>query len=112
MVIIGDTSDEDVHKVLPVERTKALLDNIKIPSILIQKEDAENISKILGSQSLSMAIHFPLIKTTDVANIRMILQVDDLRSYDSILALASYKNIFESVMELTIHYKVFKNIDI
>jgi len=35
LAIIGDTNDEDVHKVLPVERTQSLMESIKIPSILI-----------------------------------------------------------------------------
>lgn len=47
MVIIGDTNDEDVHKILPVERTQNLMEKIKIPSILIYKEDAENLKKVL-----------------------------------------------------------------
>lgn len=75
LAIIGDTNDEDVHKVLPVERTQSLMESIKIPSILIQKEDADNISKILdqGGAPISLAIHFPLVKGTDVASLRMIL---------------------------------------
>lgn len=88
LAIIGDTNDEDVHMVLPVEKTQSIMEKIKIPSILVQKEDAENIKRILddsNQNTLALAIHFPLIKSSDVSNIRMILQVDDFRSYDSIL---------------------------
>lgn len=91
------------------------MEQIKIPSILIQKEDAENIKQVLNDtneHTLSLAIHFPLVKSNDVGNIRMILQVDDFRSYDSILALSRFKEIFQELMELTIHYKVFKNVDV
>ena len=42
---------------------------------------------------------------------RIILQVDDFRSYDSILQINIFKNIFKDSMDLTIHYKVFKNTD-
>lgn len=77
------------------------MEKIKIPSVLIQKEDADNIKGVLlqGSNSkLTLAIHFPLIKSNDVATIRMILQVDDFRSYDSIMAIERYKNIFKEYM--------------
>ena len=51
------------------------MDSIKIPSILIQKEDAENVMKIVeqGGMPISLAIHFPLVKGTDVASLRLIL---------------------------------------
>lgn len=52
-MIIGDTNNEDVHKVLPIERTANLMEKIKIPSILIQKSDAENVKNVLNSSEKS-----------------------------------------------------------
>lgn len=51
------------------------MNQIIIPSILIQKKDALNLTNILNSdeRSLSLAIHFPLTKANDVASIKMIL---------------------------------------
>lgn len=40
----------------------------------------------------------------------MILQVDDFRSYDSVIAFHKYKKIFKENMLYSIHYKVFKNV--
>lgn len=97
LVVIGDTNDEDVHKVLPIERTETLMEKIHVPSILIQKQDADNLRKVLDqgpSIPLTMAIHFPLVKSNDVATMRMILQVDDYRSYESIMAIEKYKKVF------------------
>ena len=37
MVIIGDNNEEDIHKVLPIEQNLEILNQIKIPSILIEK---------------------------------------------------------------------------
>jgi len=34
-VIIGNTNQEDVHKILPVEKTESLMNKIRIPSILV-----------------------------------------------------------------------------
>ena len=59
-----------------------------------------------------MAIHFPLVKANDVATIRLILQVDDFRSYDSLISIYKYKEIFKDNLNLSIHYKVFKNLPI
>ena len=113
LVIIGDTNEEDVHKILPIERTTELMNKIRVPSILVQKEDAENIRKVLDGRdevrTLTMAIHFSLVKADAVATIRLILQVDDFRSYDSLIALSKYRNLFRESMNLKVHYKVFKN---
>ena len=115
LVIIGDTNNEDVEKLLAVEKTAKLMERIHIPSIIISKDDADNFRNLLLNQQnnqhmITLAIHFPLIKAYDVANIKMILQVDDLRSYDAIINLSKYRKAFEKNMSLTIHYKVFKNI--
>lgn len=114
LVIIGDTDNEDVSKILPVEKTVELMDKIKIPSILIAKSDADNFRNLLinqqdSHQTITLAIHFPLVKAYNVSSIRMILQADDFRSYDAILNLDKYHKAFEGSMDLTVHYKVFKN---
>lgn len=113
LVIIGDTDNEDVSKILPVERTTALMEKIHIPSLLISKADAENFRNILANPDgpmVSLAVSFDLVKAYDLADIKMILQVDDHRSYDAILNLDQYHNDFKENMSLTIHYKVFKNL--
>lgn len=114
MAIIGDTDNEDVSKILPVEKTVELMDKIHIPSILISKSDADNFRNLLVNQSdthqmLIIAIHFPLVKSYNTSNMKMILQVDDFRSYDAILNLEKYYKAFRNNMSLTIHYKIFKN---
>lgn len=75
LVIIGDNNEEDVHKVLPIERTKKLVDSIVTPSILLDKTDADRMRNILtgSNQEIQLAIHFPLVKSNDVADLRMIL---------------------------------------
>lgn len=42
LVIITDNNTEDVHRIFPIERSKKTLDQIKIPSVLINVEDAKN----------------------------------------------------------------------
>ncbi len=34
-VLISDNNQEDVHRIFPVERTKEMLDKVKIPAVLI-----------------------------------------------------------------------------
>ena len=114
-VIIGDTDNEDVSKILPVEKTVELMDKIHIPSILISKSDADNFRNFLINQNndhsaFTIAIHFPLVKAFSFANMKMILQVDDFRSYDAVLNLNRYHDAFKDNMSLTIHYKIFKNV--
>lgn len=113
MVIIGDTADEDVRKIMPVERTVELINKIHIPSILINREDTEHFKRVLeeGKDSqITMAVDFQLVKHTDRSHIKMILQTDDFRSYEAVAALKGYYKPFRQFMELTFHYKVFKNV--
>ena len=115
LVLIGDTNNEDVSKILPVERTTALMEQIHIPSVLISKGDAENFRNILKQQDgpmITMAVNFELVKGYDTSDIKMILQVDDFRSYDAILNLDRYHDDFKDSMSLTVHYKVFKNLPV
>lgn len=117
LVIIGDTNNEDISRILAVERTVELMDKLHIPSILIPKKDAETFKNTLEStekegQLISLAIDFPLVKAYDMVNIKMILQVDDFRSYDAIINLHRYHTDFKDHMSLTVHYKIFKNIPV
>lgn len=115
LVIMGDTSDEDVRKIMPIEKTAEVLNKINIPSILIGKKDADNFKAVFDDpvatdKSISFAINFALIKRNDKADLKMILQADDFRSYDSIVAFHPYYKKFTGSLDLRIHYKVFKNL--
>lgn len=115
LVIMGDTSEEDVRKIMPIEKTAELLNKIKVPSILIGKKDADNFKSILNDNTLrdntiSFAINFSLIKKNDKADLKMILQVDDYRSYETIVTFSPYYKQFHESIDLKIHYKVFKNL--
>ena len=115
LVLIGDTADEDVTKVMPVERTVELLNRIHIPSILIGREDLENFKRVFDSnndkeRAITMAVNFNLVKKSDLSSVKMILQVDDFRSYDSVASFSGYYKPFQKYMDLTIHYKIFKNL--
>lgn len=115
LVIMGDTSEEDVRKIMPIEKTAEILNKITIPSILIGKRDADNFKTIfedptLTDKTISFAINFALIKRTDKADLKMILQADDFRSYDAIVAFFPYYKKFKANLDLKVHYKVFKNL--
>lgn len=77
MVIIGDTLNEDIHKIIAVEKSQELLDKIRIPSILISQSDANTLKSALSSsvdeQSIVLAINFPLVKANQVSNMKIIL---------------------------------------
>jgi hypothetical protein len=124
LVLIADNNVENVHKIFPVERTKEMLDRIHIPSILISKEDGDNIKAAIdapngsrpheGASSglVELAIHFNLIKVHNQANIRIILQVDDYRSYDLITEFMSYYKKFSPIINLQVHFKIFMNTEV
>jgi hypothetical protein len=124
LVLIADNSSEDVHKIFPVERTKEMLDRIHIPSVLISKEDGDNFKAAIdapngnrpheGSSSglVELAIHFDLIKIHNLANIRIILQVDDYRSYDLISDFINMYPKFKDIINLKIHLKIFLNANV
>ncbi len=117
-VIISDNRQEDVHRIFPVERSKEILDEVKIPSVLISQQDSENILKaieatgdkmsIRNSQSVEMAIYFELTKTYKKSSLKFIISVDDYRSYDLLLSFYPIYHIFKRNMLLKIHFKLFK----
>lgn len=124
LVLIADNNVENVHKIFPVERTKELLDRIHIPSVLISKEDGDNFKAAIdapngnrpheGSSSglVELAIHFDLIKIHSQANVRIILQVDDYRSYDLINDFLTVLPRFKDIINLKIHFKIFQNANV
>lgn len=56
MVIITDNNEEDIHKIFPIERTKAHLQEVTIPAILISQQDAKQFEKAI---ELSQSNHSP-----------------------------------------------------
>ena len=120
LVLIADNNNEDVHKIFPVERTKEMLDKVHIPSVLISKADSDNFLGVIeapnanrphesGSGVLELAVYFDLVKSHSVSNVKLILQVDDYRSYDVISDFLANIKSFESYIDLKILFKVFFN---
>lgn len=115
LVIMGDNADEDVSKIMPIEKTAEVLNKITIPSLLIAKKDADNFKNVFNDLTaadkfISFAINFSLIKRNDKADLKMILQVDDFRSYETITSFSPYYTKFKQSIDLKVHYKVFKNL--
>ena len=119
LVMVADNNNEDVHKIFPVERTKDQLDKVNIPSILITKQESEDIlvslnkpamhSDIGVNSSVEMAIHFELTKSDDLTFIKTIVAVDDFRSYDLLLQFEPYLDLFKSYLDFKVHFKLFFN---
>jgi len=118
-VMIADNSDEDVHRIFPIERTKEQLDKIHIPSILVSKQEAENILKALSAYGnkphdnketrVELAIHFDLTKSHDKSTVKIIIAVDDYRCYDLLLNFEPFFNLFKNNIHYYIHFKLFYN---
>lgn len=117
-VMIADNTEEDVHRIFPIERTKEMLDKVHIPSILISKQEAENVLKVLSAPSsgneghasrVELAIHFDLTKSHDRSTVRIIVAVDDYRCYDLLLNFEPYYNDFNKYLHYQIHFKLFYN---
>jgi hypothetical protein len=123
LVLIADNTNEDVHKIFPVERTKEMLDKVHIASALISKAEADNFLSAMeapnnnsnphgGSHGIvELAMHFDLTKVHGLANIKIILQVDDYRSYDLIQDFFEIYSNFHKHLNLKIHFKIFLNAD-
>lgn len=121
LVLIADNNNEDVHKIFPVERTKEMLDKVHIPSVLISKADADNFVSAIESATaggrhhhnnqgqVEIAFHFDLVKVSKQSNVRIILQVDDYRSYDLIRDFYALYPSFKHSIHLKIHFKLFFN---
>ena len=115
LVVMGDNAEEDVKKVLPIEKTEEMLRKITVPSILVSKRDSDNFLSVLNDfnssdRVITLAINFALNKRSDKAHMKMILQVDDFRSYDTVLSFHPYHLKFFDNIDLKLHYKIFKNL--
>ena len=118
-VLIADNSDENVHKIFPIERSKEMLDKVHIPSVLISKHDSENILKALSAPGhkphdnkesrVELAIHFDLTKSYDKSKVKVIVAVDDYRCYDLLLNFEPYHKLFWKNINYDIHFKLFYN---
>jgi hypothetical protein len=120
LVLIADNNNEDVHKIFPVERTKEMLDKVHIPSVLISKTDADNFQSAIETAvvnsrhhkdqgQVELAFHFDLVKVNKQSSVRIILQVDDYRSYDLIHDFYTLYPNFKNSVHLKIHFKLFFN---
>lgn len=118
-VLIADNTDEDVHRIFPIERTKEMLDQVHIPSVLISKQEAENILKALSASEhkpndssetlVELAIHFDLTKSHDKSHVKIISAVDDYRCYDLLISFEPYRKIFSRNIKYDLHFKLFFN---
>lgn len=114
LVIIGDNTSEDIHKIMAVEKSKELLNNIKIPSILISKQDSDTLKGVLDSsqeeKSIVMAINFPLVKSSQVSRLKIIAQIDDFKSYEILSSISNYYPHFQKTMDFRVNYKMYNGI--
>ena len=51
LVFIVDNASENVHKIFPVERTKTVLDQLRIPSLLVSKIDGDQLRTAIEMQA-------------------------------------------------------------
>ena len=114
VLISNEDVVQDVHQIFPIERTKERLDQIRIPSLLINRKDAENIQTALEKTEgklglVELAVQFQLKKSGDKSELKFIVSVDDYRGYDSLLITLDNIKPFDDFVDLKIHYKVFKN---
>ena len=113
-VLISDSDkNKDVHKIFAVERVKTQLDQVRIPSMLINKIDSDSVEKMINSgEIVEFGINFELRKAEHKSRLSFILSVDDYRCYDSLLNLQKYFTTFHKSLETSVHYKVFRNVNV
>jgi hypothetical protein len=113
-VLISDSDkNKDVHKIFAVERVKTQLDQVRIPSMLINKVDSDSVEKMINSgEIVEMGINFELRKAEGKSRLSFILSVDDYRCYDSLLNMHKHFLDFKKSMDVTVHYKVFRNVNV
>ncbi len=111
-VLIRDNKEEDGHNIFPIEGTKNIIVQIKIPSILINMHDSANLVRSLESSTKSnnveMAITFELTKSFKKSTLKFIVSVDEYRGYDLMASFKEYYDRFKSDMVLKIHFKLFE----
>lgn len=119
LVMIADNTIEDVHRIFPIERTKEQLDKVHIPSVLVSKQESEDLIKALeapinkphekASSQVELAVHFELTKSYGKTKFKLIVAVDDYRSYDQIISFDKYFQTFSKYLDYMIHFKLFYN---
>ena len=123
LVLIVDNNTENVHKIFPVERTKSVLDQVHIPSLLLSKIDGDQLKIAIELQTVpsvedayrrpvEMTVHFELSKSTTKAHVRVILQVDDFQSYDLLTEFYEFYGNYKQIIDVKVHFKVFLNAEL
>lgn len=119
LVLIADNSAEDVHRIFPIERAKERLDSVNIPAILVSKQEAEDIGRALEAPTnrphdrpgspVELAVTFELTRSNGKSDLKIIVAVDDFRSYDLLLGFNKYADLFSRHINYQIHFKLFYN---
>ncbi len=113
-VLIADNKEENIQQIFPIERSKEILDQIKIPSVLIPLEDASNFLKVIDQNSkenIELAISFDLIQQRKQSELKLILAVDDYRSYDFLTDFYTIYLKFQKSMIFSVHIKMVRKKD-
>lgn len=112
MVLIGDSTEENVEQIILFENNHELVSEITIPSLLIPKKDAENFLNVINSPSIAepvtLAVDFSLTPSHRNSRMKLFLQVDSAASFDALIAASGYAEQFGAQMKLQVFYKVFK----
>lgn len=81
MVMIFDNGSEKVDAIFPIERDRALLDQLGIPGLFVERRAGERLRELVEKGQTEVEASFDLVKSGSMAEVLMLLQVDDYASY-------------------------------
>lgn len=110
-VIITDDKEEDVRGVLGIETSKKILDKIKIPGIMISKDDGATFWEAIKTESIELAVNFAMVPSKKTAELRAMVQVDSVRCYELLDKLLGKIKKFEDNVHLQINFKIVKDLE-
>lgn len=107
LVLIGDSVEENVEKILPFDENLEVIHQIDIPMLFLSKNDATNFSAVLNSdRKITMAVNFDLVKVDEVVEFLTVIQVDDFRTYDFVTNFYPIFKKLKDHINLKIRYKI------
>lgn len=107
-VIIADNNNEDVNKILPIEKSREISAKIKIPSIILSYEDSVKlIESVRAGNNIELSIYFDIKKADNISNTDLYLEIENYSSLNFIKNLQQYYNIFKDHMNIKFIYRTF-----
>ena len=114
IIIYDDIPDEDISKIFPVERSEEVLQKLRIPGVIVNNKIGMDLLAHSHDPKIpiQMSIFFKMVQSHEKAEVSVVFQIDDFRSYDFLLGINKYVSKVALKVLFAVDIKISKNMEI